>query len=482
MLVLPYCANLFRDRQDLHKFLLECQQVSIEKGCTQIASISAAIAPIDPLIVFQALARADQLNFYFEKRNTSEHFDPIDGNSAIAAIGEATSLKTNGRKRFYQAEKFTEKCLKNTIKVGNLNLPFSGPHFFSGFTFFEHPDTQISYFPAATVFLPRWQVSQQGDRCTAVANLEVNAVTNLEVEVDRIWTEFTKIRNLENQSSTVQLTNSGNFQQRDITSANHLKNSVLSALNYIQSNQFQKIVLAHAIDVTSQQSFDLIHSLKNLRQFYPDCYVFCVGNGQGQNFIGASPERLLSLHDRELLTDALAGSSPRGKTALEDTKLAQNLLGNAKEIWEHQVVINFLTQRLSNLGLTPRFMPRPRLLRLSNIQHLRTPIRARVPANIHLLKILAELHPTPAVAGAPREIACEHIQQYEKFERSLYAAPLGWLDHKGNGEFIVGIRSALVNGCQARLFAGAGIVAGSDPYKELTEIQLKLQALLQALV
>ena len=482
MLVLPYCANLFRDRQDLHQFLLDCQQISIEKGCTQIASISAAIAPTDPLIVFQALSRPNQLNFYFEKRSSSEHFDPIGGSSAIAAIGQVTSLRTNGEQRFYQAEKFTQECLENTIKVGNLNLPFSGPHFFSSFTFFEQPNTQISCFPAATIFLPRWQVSQQGDRCTVVANLEVNAVTNLEIEVDQIWTEFSKIRNLEGQSATIQLTNSNGFQQRDITSVNHLKDSVLSALKSIQADQFQKIVLAHALDVTSQQPFDLIHSLSNLRQLYPDCYVFCVGNGQGQNFIGASPERLLSLHDRELLTDALAGSSPRGKTALEDAKLAQSLLSNAKEIWEHQVVIDFLTQRLFHLGLTPRFTLKPRLLRLSNIQHLRTPIRARVPANIHLLKILAELHPTPAVAGAPREIACQHIQQYEKFERSLYAAPLGWLDHKGNGEFIVGIRSALVNSCQARLFAGAGIVAGSDPHKELTEIQLKLQALLQALV
>lgn len=482
MLVLPYCANLFQDRQDLHRFLLDCQQVSIEKGCTQIASISTAIAPIDPLIVFQALARPDQLNFYFEKRNPPEHFDSLDGTSAIAAIGEATSLKTNGKKRFFQAEQFTKKCLKNTIKAGNLNLPFSGPHFFSSFTFFEQFSTQFSYFPGVTVFLPRWQVSQQSDRCTLVANLEINAVTNLESEVERIWTEFGKIKSLKHRLPTVQSTNSSSFQQRDITSANHLRESVLSALKSIQANQFQKIVLAHAIDVTSQQPFDLIHSLSNLRQLYPDCYVFCVGNGQGQNFIGASPERLVSLHDHELLTDALAGSSPRGKTALEDAQLAQNLLSNAKEIWEHQVVINFLTERLSHLGLTPRLTLKPRLLRLSNIQHLRTPIRARVPANIHLLKILAELHPTPAVAGAPREIACQHIQQYEKFERSLYAAPIGWLDHKGNGEFIVGIRSALVNSCQARLFAGAGIVAGSDPHKELTEIQLKLQALLQALV
>ncbi len=148
---------------------------------------------------------------------------------------------------------------------------------------------------------------------------------------------------------------------------------------------------------------------------------------------------------------------------------------------EHQVVIEFITRQLGQLGLEPQPFPL-RLLQLSNIQHLQTPIHARVPANIHLLDAVAELHPTPAVAGVPRKIACDHIRRYESFERSLYAAPIGWVDHQGNGEFAVGIRSALINGCHARLYAGAGIVEGSDPDRELAEVQLKLQALLAALV
>ena len=94
----------------------------------------------------------------------------------------------------------------------------------------------------------------------------------------------------------------------------------------------------------------------------------------------------------------------------------------------------------------------------------------------------AQLHPTPAVAGAARDIACAEIRRYENFERGLYAAPLGWVDAEGNCEFIVGIRSALIDGDRARLYAGAGIVAGSDPDKEFAEVQLKLQALLKALV
>ncbi|MDE5072184.1 MAG: chorismate-binding protein, partial [Trichodesmium sp. St5_bin8] len=137
---------------------------------------------------------------------------------------------------------------------------------------------------------------------------------------------------------------------------------------------------------------------------------------------------------------------------------------------------------LQYLGLKPKYLPQPNLLQLSNIQHLWTPINAEVSQNIHLLKILSQLHPTPAVAGVPRDIAQEQIQNFETFDRSLYAAPIGWIDHQGNGEFTVGIRSALIDGERARLYAGAGIVTGSKPDQELAEVQLKLQTLLKALV
>ena len=190
---------------------------------------------------------------------------------------------------------------------------------------------------------------------------------------------------------------------------------------------------------------------------------------------------MVSVRDGQLKTGALAGSAPRGKTTSEDAVLAQCLLASVKEQHEHQVVSQFICQQLAQLGLNPQLSP-VRLLQLSNIQHLQTPIQATVPDDIHLLDVVEALHPTPAVAGMPRAIACDYIRQYEAFERSLYAAPIGWVDHHGNGEFAVGIRSALLNGCHARLFAGAGIVEGSDPDRELAEVQLKLQALMQALV
>ncbi|NEQ69064.1 MAG: isochorismate synthase, partial [Symploca sp. SIO2D2] len=270
------------------------------------------------------------------------------------------------------------------------------------------------------------------------------------------------------------------------------KSSVISALKSIHTHQLSKIVLANAIDVVSPRQFKLVNSLDSLRQNYPDCYIFSISNGKGQNFIGASPECLVSIQNRQLVTDAIAGSAPRGKTAAEDADLAHRLLCSEKERREHRFVLDFIIKCLSELGLNPQVELTNQLLQLSNIQHLWTPIKAQLLKDIHPLEIVAKLHPTPAVAGVPTKMAQEQILALETFDRSLYAAPLGWVDYQGNCEFIVGIRSALIEStqplseswqtCRARLYAGAGIVAGSDPNKELAEIQLKFQALLKTLL
>jgi menaquinone-specific isochorismate synthase len=133
------------------------------------------------------------------------------------------------------------------------------------------------------------------------------------------------------------------------------------------------------------------------------------------------------------------------------------------------------------LDLHPQWSTTPRLLQLTNIQHLWTPIRTVLPKNVSPLAVVGALHPTPAVAGLPRNLACNKIQEYEKVDRSLYAAPLGWINVDGDCEFVVGIRSALITGDLARLYAGAGIVAGSQIQREVAEIQLKFQPLYQSL-
>ncbi|MEG4850750.1 isochorismate synthase [Microcoleus sp. B5-D4] len=477
MTVIPHRANLLQDRNQLHQFLLNCQQSLTEKDRTKIVSISQEIYPLDPLAVLQEISEPCQRHFYFEKR------DPIAGKSfAIAALDSAIHLTVAGSDRFVAAQNFIRSTVANTITIGAERLPFSGPHFFCSFAFFDENIAANSYFPPATIFLPKWQITRQKDSCILVANAIIEKDRNVKNIAENIWQTFDKIESRKYHKLTTAIDSSISLKQIPVNDASQFKTSVKSALELIASKYFSKIVLSQAINVISQTPFSLIDSLNNLRLSYPDCYVFSTSNGKGQNFIGASPERLISIHNNQLLTDALAGSAPRGKTEAGDTKLAQGLLESEKDIREHQVVIDFIVDRLSKLGITPNFSPVPRLLQLSNIQHLWTPITAQIPADIHLLKILAQLHPTPAVAGVPRDIALEQIRRCESCDRSLYAAPLGWIDRTGNGEFAVGIRSALIDGDRAILYAGAGIVAGSEPEKELAEIQLKLQPLLNALV
>lgn len=472
MTISPCRSRFFVDYKDLHQLLLAVQEKCCENRTQQIVSISLEIDLIDPLVVLDKFSQSNTLNFYFENKSKGE---------AIAAIDAIAKLEIGGKERFSKAEEFIRNSLRNVIHFGNSRQPFAGIHFFCCFSFFEQHHQSNYPFPAATIFLPNLQVAIKNQCCTLVINSIINSDVNIQTILQEIKTKIEVIQSLEENYSLHSDIFPVNLLKRNITNPDKFKHSVLSVLEKIQDDHLIKIVLADILDVSSSNAFNLFKSLNNLRQLHPNCYVFSTSNGKGQNFIGASPERLISIQNQQLITDALAGSAPRGKTPREDAENANKLINSTKEKHEHKLVLDFITQRLSQLGLFPQILA-PRLRQLSNIQHLWTPISAVVPDNVHPLRIVAQLHPTPAVAGAARDIACTEIRNYESFERGLYAAPLGWVDGSGNCEFIVGIRSALIDGNRARLYAGAGIVAGSDPDKEFAEVQLKLQALLKALV
>jgi menaquinone-specific isochorismate synthase len=263
--------------------------------------------------------------------------------------------------------------------------------------------------------------------------------------------------------------------------AEFFRGAVARAVAMIAEGRFAKIVLARCRELRAATSLHPLRVLNGLRQRFPDCYAFSFANGRGQSFIGASPERLLRVEDGTVLTEALAGSAPRGRTASEDAALGEGLLRCDKDLREHRMVLESILRRLAPLGIAAEHPARPILRRLANVQHLQTPVRATLPEGVRLLDVLARLHPTPAVGAVPRA-AGRFIRQLEAFPRGLYGGPVGWIDHRGGGEFLVGIRSALVDGARARLYAGGGIVAGSEPDKEFAETELKFQALLEALL
>ena len=451
-------------------FFLACQKEVFNKNSFKIVSFSQQIATVDPLAVLEVIAPSKEKHFYWETPSQQE---------AVIGYGTTTAITLTGADRFIQARQFIQNCLERTIRTGDFHLPGANPRFWCSFSFFHDSKLSNSPFPAATIFLPRWQIVRQKDCCILVTNLAIDKKTNIQLILQQIRQQFQKII-----LSSYLKKNEFHQYKRNIKAKTetelHYKSAVSSALKSIRKGEFSKIVIAHATDVFSAVPFNIIHSLNNLRQRHPDCCIFSTSNGK-YNFIGASPERLISIKNGKLETNALAGTAPRGKTAAEDANYANNLLNSKKERREHQAVTTFILQRLQKLGLIPQRSPL-QVLQLSNIQHLWTPIYAQMPENVNPLDIVAGLHPTPAVAGVPTPTACEQIRRYENFDRGLYAAPLGWIDYESNSHFIVGIRSALIEGNQARLYAGAGIVAGSDPDKEYAEVQLKLQSLLKALV
>lgn len=471
MTVLPCHSNLLVRDKELYQFLLGIKENCLQHNQIKIVSISIDIEWVDPLIVLQKMSEENKINFYFENQLKGE---------AIAAIDTIEKLEIDGKNRFIEVENFVKSCIKKIINFPSNQDSFYGPHFFCYFSFFETIHHVDYPFASATVFLPRWQIAVNKNRCTLVNNLMITATTNIENILEDLHSKIKLLKSLESPITNFESLQN-NFTLKSVTNSRDFQIAVSSALEAINANTLNKIVLANALDVTAGKLFNLFKSLNNLRKIHPNCYIFSTSNGRGQNFIGASPERLISITNRRLISDALAGSAPRGKNAAEDALYANHLLNSEKEKHEHCLVIDFITEKLSQLNLSPEVLP-PRLRQLSNIQHLWTPIQATVTPKVHPLTIVSQLHPTPAVAGSARDYACREIRRYEKFERGLYAAPLGWIDAQGNCEFIVAIRSALIDGDRARLYAGAGIVAGSHPEKEFAEVQLKLQALLKALV
>ncbi|MEO1068399.1 MAG: isochorismate synthase [Cyanobacteria bacterium J06638_6] len=478
MPVVSHCSDRDQTLQSVYQFLDHWLHQAQQSHQPQLVTLSFDIAPVDPLLVLAKLAPGCDRHLYFENPRTQ---------TSVVGFGTALVYETAGIDRFAQARRFIEQwrnkthCYRETEDTAALSGA-DWSRFFCAFTFFAEPPGDTARFPGSTVVLPQWQLVRQGHQGVLTLNYLVTATTDVETLIDALTAQLRAVERLGAVSWREPLHAVVPPVQPASEAGQRFRAAVERALSYMTRHPVQKIVLAHALDWGSVEPFQPLAALGRLRQCYPDCHVFSLGQGNGATFMGASPERLLSLTQGQLITDALAGSAPRGITTLQDNRLATELLHNPKERGEHQLVVEFLARQLQGVGLRPHYQPQPRVRRLSNIQHLHTPMGARVPRQVHPLHIVEALHPTPAVAGVPTREACSQILRFEDFDRGLYAAPLGWVGANGDSEFVVGIRSALVAETWVRLYAGAGIVAGSDPAREWAEIKLKLRALGESLV
>lgn len=252
---------------------------------------------------------------------------------------------------------------------------------------------------------------------------------------------------------------------------------VEEALARIGDGRLSKVVLAREVTVDMQQPIEVAAVVDRLRDEQPACFTYAAGA-----YVGASPELLARREGQDVLSRPMAGTVSQGGTPGEDRRLVTAMAASAKEQAEHRLVVGDVRTKLGRL-CDPCWAEGPEVVRLSTVAHLATTVRGRLldPA-VSALAIATLLHPTPAVAGVPQGAALAAIAELEGFDRGLYAGPVGWVDARGDGEWAVALRSAILDGTRARLVAGAGIVAGSDPDAEWEETEAKLAAMRSALM
>ncbi|OYR56924.1 isochorismate synthase [Halorubrum halodurans] len=396
----------------------------------------------------------------------------------VLAGGAAATLTASGPDRFAAIRAATDDLFESgDVHAGT---EAARPRVFGGFAFHEGACAGDPWepFPEARFVLPRVQltVADNGTWLTvtdAGSDASPAAVERrLDREVDRLSGRA---------ADGPRPPRPGIRGKRRTTSRAAWRESVTAALDRIGEGELRKVVLAQALEADLESEFPRAATLERLAGKYPDCHRYCFEPDDGGGvFFGATPERLVSLRGRTVETDALAGTTGRGETPAEDEWLAEELLADAKNVHEHELVAETVREQLEPYAASISAGER-RVRRLATVQHLHTPITAELDADRHVLELVEALHPTPAVGGLPPDRALETIHETEPFDRGWYAAPVGWIDAAGNGAFAVAIRSAVATPDRATLFAGVGLVGDSDPDREWDEIQLKYRPILDEL-
>jgi isochorismate synthase len=271
------------------------------------------------------------------------------------------------------------------------------------------------------------------------------------------------------------------MQLHELPAASAYEDAVREAVDRIHRGPLRKVVLARTVEVTAGRELDARLLAHRLRAVDPDAFTFAVPTDDGV-LVGATPELLVSRRGLEVRSNPLAGSAPRSGDPEEDRANAEALVSSAKDQEEHSIVVDAVAGILGPFCAELAWDPEPILRETPNVWHLSTRFRGVLGEPVPtVLDLVAALHPTPAVAGDPREAALEAIAELEPFNRGRYAGAVGWVDAEGDGEWAIALRCAELRGDRAILYAGAGIVAGSDPAKELDETERKFRAFLDAL-
>lgn len=366
----------------------------------------------------------------------------------LVGWGEVARIRVGpGADRFLRAEQELRAFLAGAAVVDDVGVPGSGPVAFGSFTFDPRAGSSVLVIPRVVLGRRhgRAWLTTIGERDTITEMRPVSAPTDVQ------WSD-------------------GALPPPAWMQA------VEEAVRSVRAGRLDKVVLSRDVHARAAQPLDSRALLARLARRFPDCYAFsCAG------LVGATPELLIRRDGERIESLVLAGSAPRGNDEAEDEKLGAELLASAKDVEEHEFAVASVRAVLAPRCTELTVDPDPSLLVLANVQHLATSVVGRLDHDASALDVAAALHPTAAVCGTPTDAAMTLIRELEGMDRGRYSGPVGWLDARGNGEWGIALRCAEVDGTRARLFAGNGIVAGSDPERELAETQAKLRAMQEAL-
>jgi salicylate biosynthesis isochorismate synthase/menaquinone-specific isochorismate synthase len=352
--------------------------------------------------------------------------------------------------------------------------------FVGGFSF--APDggaaPEWSSFAPARLVLPELALARHRGEARLTVCVSVDGDEHPEALLERARTRLAELA-----PASMPLIDPDPVERVQVASAappSHFEEAVRRATERIAAGGLEKVVLAREVRVHAPAALDPAPVFGALRDVFPACYCYLAGTPEGA-FVGASPELLVRREGARAQTVALAGTTRRSADPAVDDLLGEQLLQSAKDRGEHEIVARRIERTLDPVSLWTAAAERPGLVKVHNVQHLATPIRAQLRRPLGAVELAGLLHPTPAVGGEPRHAALPLIPALEGLDRGWYAGPIGWTDLFDDGEFCVALRCALLRGNVAHLYAGEGIVADSDPAQELEANEAKLQALLPLL-
>jgi len=395
----------------------------------------------------------------------------------LVGLGHAYTIQNNAKNdRFDAVEAEWKSLMKNCVK-GQSELQ---PILFGGFTF--DPQNEVTGewtdFPEAYFALATYQLVIRNDK----AFVSIHLIEKSE----QAESQFEALRKeRDHLIHAAQVKEVKTYSKPEITSYfEPYKEPYLASIDQvtalIKQKKADKVVIARSLALQFKEQVSSPQVLSQIIHEQPESYLFGLER-QELLFFGASPERLVKVENGRAFSSCVAGSIKRGKTADEDEAYGQSLLNDSKNGGEHQYVVDMIAETFRENCIEMKIPDSPRLLKIRDIQHLYTPVEGQLNSEATILQLTKSLHPTPALGGVPRKEAMEAIRKYEPMNRGLYAAPIGWVDAEGNGEFAVAIRSAALLKDKAYLYAGGGIVADSEPQSEYEETLVKFRPMLRAL-